>query len=159
MADLKREKTTLARAGSKLTRGGSSLSGRNAPDFDSMFDDGDDNPLADIEMTGDTQEDADAGMSEALRQIIERKKATQEKFRTATDPEFFFCVCFQSREQKEEFLKAAGWEDLGDKYLNGLEVARRLAVPVTVIPIEPLKIRGKVNKFTPDDILKRKGGD
>lgn len=159
MAELKREKIILERAAGHLSRGGSALSGRNAPDFDSMFDDGDDNPLADVEMTGDIQEDADASMSEALRQIIDRKKATQEKFRTATDSEFFFCVCFQSREQKDEFLKAVRWDDLGDKYLNGLEIARRLAVPVTVIPIEPLKIRGKVNKFAPDDILKRKGGD
>lgn len=159
MTELKREKITLDRSGATLTRGGSSLSGRNAPDFDFMFDDGDDNPLADVEMTGDMQEDADAGMSEALRQIIERKRATQERFRTATDPEFFFCLCFQSREQKDDFLRLIKWDDLGDKYINGLEVARRLAVPLTATPIEPLKIRGKVKKFNADDILKRKGGD
>jgi len=123
------------------------------PDFESVFDDGDENLFAGIEMTGDLQEDADSTMSEALRQIIERKKATQERFRVATDPEFFICVCFQSREQKNEFLRLAGWDDLGDKYINGLDVARRLGVGIQIVPIAPLKLRGKVGKFKPDDIL------
>ena len=149
----------MERGGKVLQRSSVTLKKRDDPDFDTMFDDGDDNPLADLEMVGDLQEDADAGMSEALRQIIERKKATQERFRVATDPEFFFCVCFQSRDQKDEFLRLAKWADLGDKYINGLEVARRMAVPIIPISIEPLRIRGKVKKFTANDILQKKGGD
>ena len=52
------------------------------------------------------------------------------------DPEYWVCVCFQSREQKEEFLAKAGWLDLGEKYLDGLEVARRLGVAVLPIPLD-----------------------
>jgi hypothetical protein len=38
-------------------------------------------------------------------------------------------LCFQSREQKEAFLCAKGW--CGDKYLDGLTVARQegIALP------------------------------
>lgn len=157
MTELKRpERLKMERGGKVLNRSKVVLKKRNDPDFDTIFDDGDDNPLADVEMVGDLQEDMDAGMSEALRQIIERKKATQERFRVATDPEFFFCVCFQSRDQKDEFLRLIKWDDLGDKYINGLEIARRMEIPITIIPIEPLRIRGKINKFTPKDILQKK---
>lgn len=149
----KQESSGLTRGGTSFSRSSGSLPKRTDPDFESMFDDGEDNnPLADLESTGDLQEDADAGMSVALQEIIARKKATQERFRVATDTDFYFSLVFQSREQKDEFLRLIQWDDLGDKYLNGLEVARRLNVPLTVIPIEPLKIRGKPRKFENDTL-------
>lgn len=39
-------------------------------------------------------------------------------------------ICFQSREQKEEFLRLAGWLQLGDKYLDGLEVAEKMGMQI-----------------------------
>lgn len=147
------ERPTIEQSKSAIARQNIVMRKANDPDFDSMFEDDGENPMGDLDLIDDLHADADAGMSEALRQIIERKRATQERFRTATDPEFFFCVCFQSREQKEQFLELVGWSDLGDKYINGLEVARRLKVPIEIIPIEPLKIRGKVKKFEKADII------
>jgi hypothetical protein len=154
------EKVKLERVRATLSRTAGGMRRRKPtdPDFNSIFDDGDENLFADVELTGDLQEDADATMSEVLRAIIERKKATQERFRVATDPEFFLVVCFQSREQKEDFLSQAKWDDLGHKYINGLDVARKMGLDVPVIPIEPLKLRGKLKKFKPTDILP-KGGD
>lgn len=130
---------------------------RDEPDFESIFEEDGENPLQDADLIGDLQADADTVMSTALQEIIARKKATQERFRVATDPEFFFCIAFQSRAQKDEFLRLVGWDDLGDKMINGLEVARRLEIPIEYVPIEPLKLRGKVNKFKPSDIIG--GGD
>ena len=152
---IEREKKTITREKKSLARSGVKLKKRQRtdPDFDSVFDDGNDNPFAGVEMTGDLQEDADTNMSEALRQIIEKKKASQERFRVAVDPEFFFCMVFQSRAQKDEFLKAAGWYELGDKYLNGLEVAQKMGIEIEVIPIEPLTLRGKVKRYKPEDTL------
>ena len=95
------------------------------PDFESVFDDGDEDMFAGVEMTGELQEDADTRMSEALRQIIERKKATQERFRVATDPDFYSVICFQSREQRDDFLTKAGWREFGTAFLNGLDVLHR----------------------------------
>lgn len=37
-------------------------------------------------------------------------------------------MCFDCREEKERFLQRAGLMDIGDKYLDGREVANRLAI-------------------------------
>lgn len=148
-----RETVTLAREKAGITREIARID-RNAPDFDSVFDDGDDNPFAGIDQD-DLQDAADETMSEALRLIIEQKKASQERFRIVADPEFFLVVCFQSRDQKEDFLKKANWDDLGDKYINGLEVARRMGVDTPAISIEPLKVRGKLKLFKASEILRK----
>jgi hypothetical protein len=63
-----------------------------------------------------------------------QERATKEHDRRtdATDSRYWVAVCFQTREQKEEFLAKAGLLDLvedGD-YLDGLEVADRLEVDV-----------------------------
>lgn len=149
----KSERPKMERVGGGLERQRPTLKKRDDPDFESMFDGDDDNPLADVTLTDDLQANMDEGMSAALQEIIQRKKATQERFRVATDSEFFFCLVFQSRDQKDDFLRLIHWEDLGDKYLNGLEVARRLNIPLQVVPIEPLKIRGKPAKFQASDLI------
>lgn len=48
----------------------------------------------------------------------------QKKFQQDTDMEFFICIAFQNRKQKEDFIKLKGWERLGDKYYAGIEVAK-----------------------------------
>lgn len=149
---IERQKVEITRQSAGIKRQSVKID-RTAPDFESMFDDGDESMLAGVEQTGDFQVDADENMSAALREIIERKKATQERFRISTDPEFFFCVVFQSREQKEQFLEGIGWMELGDKYINGLEVARRLGIPVDIVSIEPLPLRGKPNRFRKGEVL------
>lgn len=44
----------------------------------------------------------------------------------ATDSEFWFAVYFQTREEKERFLRDFGLGKLGDKYLSGSRVSRVL---------------------------------
>jgi len=67
----------------------------------------------------------------ALEQgIKDRKRAERDRFRAATDSEYWFAVCFTSRAQKEAFLKAAGLWEYGDKYLDGRLLADRLGVEV-----------------------------
>lgn len=46
----------------------------------------------------------------------------------ATDSEHWFAVDFETREQKDALLSALGLDRDGDKYLDGRDVARRLAV-------------------------------
>lgn len=53
----------------------------------------------------------------------ERMKQENDRFRDMCDTEYWFCVCFTSRAQKEEFLNKIGIEaDL--KYVEGKEMAR-----------------------------------
>jgi hypothetical protein len=58
----------------------------------------------------------------------ERTKREDERFRLATDSEFWFVLCFKSREDKEAFLKSAGLMHIGDKYLDGRAAAALLGV-------------------------------
>lgn len=57
-----------------------------------------------------------------------RAKTEQKRFEKATDSEYWVCVCFQTRDEKESFLKNAGLLECGDKYLDGWDVAEKLGV-------------------------------
>lgn len=73
--------------------------------------------------------------------IAKREKDEDARRAMATDTEFFVCVVFSDRAAKEEFLANAKLSDLGDKYINGHEMARRLGVKVA----DPAKL-GKGRK-------------
>jgi hypothetical protein len=63
------------------------------------------------------------------------------------DTEYWFCVAFQTREAKEEFLWKSGMEKFGDKYLAGEEVAAYLGVQIeTPPPPMPKKKTRNTNK-------------
>jgi len=57
-------------------------------------------------------------------------RLAKARFRLITDSEFWVCMCFETREQKVEFLRRLKLIDLGDKHIDGLEVAERLGVPL-----------------------------
>lgn len=57
----------------------------------------------------------------------ERAEAEKARFKLATDSEYWVCLCFETREQKQEFLTAVGHED-GDKHVDGLALAARLGI-------------------------------
>lgn len=85
-------------------------------------------PLRDVEYTGDLQQDAASEITALEQGYRDRAKAEADRFKRATDSEYWFAVCFDSREAKEQFLHRAGLADIGDKYLDGREVADRLAI-------------------------------
>lgn len=58
-----------------------------------------------------------------------RAKTEQDRLTVATDSEYWACFCFESRAQKDAFLKRLKLDGLGDKHINGLEAAKRLGVP------------------------------
>lgn len=102
------------------------------------FDDGDDEETGELpaifgnidyqeKLEHDALAEADALMSEFQK----RAKAEEKRREIATDSEFWFAVCFQTREQKDEFLKNAGLFQIGDKYLDGVRVARKLGVSIS----------------------------
>ena len=80
--------------------------------------------------TGNPEIDAaeqEAAMLAALNNK-ELKKAIADKIKLTTDSEYWAAVCFETRAQKEAFLKALDVFRQGDKYLDGLEVARRMGI-------------------------------
>ena len=81
------------------------------------------------------EQHADRVLSEAEQAFKDRAKAEQKRFELATDSEYWLAMCFQSRQQKEDFLAALreklGLKDDGDKYLDGWEVAKALGIQLT----------------------------
>lgn len=80
------------------------------------------------EPTGDPEADDAAMLSAVQSGFRERAKREDERFFLATDSEYWICVCFQTREQKEAFLSEMNWLRFGDKYLDGQLVANELGV-------------------------------
>ena len=75
-------------------------------------------PLADVDYSGD------------LAAYRQRAKTEADRFRAATDSEYWVAVCFKTREDKERFLAGAGLLDYGDKYLDGYIAAKKLGIPM-----------------------------
>lgn len=76
--------------------------------------------------SGSLEHDCAEETSALLAGFKDRKRRENDRFRRATDTEHWVAVCFDSREAKEAFLAAAGGLDLGDKYIDGHEFAKRL---------------------------------
>jgi hypothetical protein len=94
--------------------------GKKAPD-----------PLADVAYTGDLEKDSAAELTAMEEAYRGRAKAEQARFTAATDSEYWFAVCFKSREDKEAFLRATGLLRHGDKYLDGYAAAHALGVEIS----------------------------
>lgn len=79
---------------------------------------------------GSLAEDAAEEMSELESAYVKRRKDEDKRKRAAVDSEYWFAVCFRTREDKERFLGAAGARKgiHGDKYLDGYALAKLLGV-------------------------------
>lgn len=87
-------------------------------------------PLADVEYTGDLPTDARAELNAVQQGFRDRAKREEQRFLLATGSEYWFVLCFKTREDKERFLKQAKLFAIGDKYLDGYAVARALGIPM-----------------------------
>lgn len=91
------------------------------------------------EPSGDPEADSAADLDAVQQGFRNRAKAESDRFALATDSEYWACLCFQTREQKEAFLAALKILEFGDKYLDGQLVAERLGVklPAASVPYKP----------------------
>jgi hypothetical protein len=85
-------------------------------------------PLAGLKSTGSVEVDSKAEVSAVLQGFKDRAKAEAKRFELATDSEYWFAVCFQSREQKEQFLRGLQMLADGDKYLDGRKLAAKMGI-------------------------------
>lgn len=85
-------------------------------------------PLRDVEYTGDLAKDAGEELTALEQGYRDRAKNEADRFKRATDSEYWFAVCFTSRAEKEAFLLASGLDRLGDKYIDGNQAAAILNV-------------------------------
>ena len=79
----------------------------------------------------DTEKECEKELNELLDGFKARATRENNRMLEAVDSEFWVAICFQTRAQKEEFLKKAKLLDLGDKYLDGMLVAEELGIELT----------------------------
>lgn len=87
-------------------------------------------PLADVKHGNGLENDCNAEIDAIAAGFRHRMNRENDRFRRATDTEHWFAVCFIDRAAKERFIAAIGGTDLGDKYLDGHELARRLGIAI-----------------------------
>lgn len=126
------------------------------PDFWGFLEQAEfDNPIWDImEDTGNVEKNSNnenAYMSETLRRIVAEKQERRRKYALLVDTSYYVTLVFQTTKQKEEFMKAKGWDKLADNFewrmLNGLQVADWEGVT-----IEPVYIPTKQPPEAPKDL-------
>ena len=93
-------------------------------------------PLDDVVFVNNFEKDAKAELNQAQKAFHQRAEDERKRFELATDTEYWFCVCFQTREQKDEFLRKSGLTAQGDKYLDGLKVAKKFGVKMDSATVE-----------------------
>ena len=95
-----------------------------------LFNSSGDDPLKDVEYTDNLEEDCKREFSAVDDAYRARAKAESKRFDNATDSEYWFCVCFHDRDEKDAFLKAAGVKTrlMGDKYVSGRDLAAALGL-------------------------------
>lgn len=87
------------------------------------------NPIGEIDAANMSNEEvANHEVSATLQAFKDRAKAEQARFELATDSEYWIGVCFQTRAQKEFFLKAVKLLQAGDKYIDGRLLAKRMGI-------------------------------
>lgn len=133
--------------------------GMEWPDFNSLFTP-DTDPFDGLDTTGDPEADGDNLVNLARQEFIENEEARLDAYRTMIDPEFYLVVCFQSREQVDEFLEKSGLESLGvgNKFVDGLRVARHFGVDVQPIALPTKKPKLMARALHGIKIL-QKGGE
>lgn len=98
-------------------------------------------PFAHIDYAaGDIEQTSQEEASAMLAGFKARAERESERFTLATDSEFWVAIGFQSREQKEVFLRAMEWLQYGDKYLNGLHIAEDAGIKLPEVDLpDPTK--------------------
>lgn len=89
-------------------------------------------------------------VSEILEGFRNRESAEAQRFEDATDTEYWVALCFQTREQKEEFLRKMGWLEVGDKYLDGIRCAEISGVTLEsrIPPLPTLRVDRQLADLT-----------
>lgn len=83
-------------------------------------------------------------LGEVEQSFRERMSAENKRFRDMCDTEYWCCICFTSRAQKEEFLGSLDF-DVDLKYIEGKEFARAVKRPVKTEDLKFARI-GKGSK-------------
>ena len=109
-----------------------------------------DDPIGPIEYPGTADGDTAATLTAVGEGFKKRAKEEAKRFQDATDSEYWFAVVFETRAQKEAFLRAMKWIKEGDKYLDGIRLAEKQGIdlPEADVPYVPAKPDRKLDDLS-----------
>lgn len=89
---------------------------------------------------------AEGEINEVLAGFKDRAKQEAARHEYAVEAEYWFCLYFQTIDQKEEFLRKIGWDELGDKYIDGMAAADAVGIELEsfIPPMPQIRIDGKL---------------
>lgn len=85
------------------------------------------------------ESDVEKELLDVEKSFRERMSVENKRFRDMCDTEYWFCVCFTSREQKDEFLRSLQLNP-DEKYIDGKELARAVKRPIKTKDLEFARI-------------------
>lgn len=85
-------------------------------------------PLAGVKYTGDVDQDVKAELGALEAAFRDRGSKELTRMSNEIDSENWFSVVFETREQKEDFLSRIAMLELGDKYFDGRDFAKRMGI-------------------------------
>jgi hypothetical protein len=107
-------------------------------------------PIGEIDYPGTPDGDLKATLDAVGEAFKARAKAERERFQAATDSEYWFAIAFESRAQKEAFLKFMKWARFGDKHIDGVALAEHMGVtlPAASVPYLAAKSDRKLDEIS-----------
>jgi hypothetical protein len=88
------------------------------------------------------EEESDREMDATRKAFQESARKADAQFADATDGEFYTCVVFQTKAQREEFWRLLEAQDLVDEeFVDGLALARLLKLKLTAEIPKPQRRR------------------
>jgi hypothetical protein len=98
------------------------------------------------ELTGDAEADSKADLDSLMTGFRKRAADESTRFALAVDGGYWAALCFQTREQKDAFLRALNIQDLGNAecYFDGCAVAKRLGIALPDADV-PYNTGGKLD--------------
>jgi hypothetical protein len=132
------------------------FSGSDADAFGGTADDlfaeaePDTDPIGEIDYPGTADGDCAATLKAVKSAFQVRAAEEAKRFEAATDSEYWCALVFETREQKEAFLAAMRWLQHGDKYLDGILLARQqgVALPPAKVPYRAAKPDQKLHNLS-----------
>jgi len=84
-------------------------------------------PTAPVKPEQTAEAEAEEELSEALAAFKDAAKSENDRFVSATSPDYWFGVYFETQDQRDEFLKLLSAFDLLEtQWVNGRKLAERL---------------------------------
>jgi hypothetical protein len=89
------------------------------------------------ENSGNAEKDSEADLTELQKGFRNRAKEEGNRFRLATDTEYWGVLCFQTRAQRDAFFTSLDLDQFGDsRYYDGNAIAKAMGV---TLPEESVK--------------------